>query len=119
MKDADIDAVIKVLRREVKRFPMPVVGVYAESNDPFIVLISTVLSLRTKDPTTFAASERLFKLAATPRRMLALPAKTIETAIYPVSFFRVKARSILRICADLIGRFDGKVPDTLEDLLSL
>ncbi len=119
MKDQDIHEVVRVLKREVKRFKVPVVGVYAESNDPFIVLISTILSLRTKDKTTYEASERLFTLADTPRKLLALPIAKVEKAIYPVSFFRVKARTLRRVSKDLLERFGGKVPDTLEDLLSL
>ncbi len=119
MKDEEIHGVIRTLKREVKRFKVPVVGVYAESRDPFIVLISTILSLRTKDKTTYEASERLFALADTPKTLLALPLKTVEKAIYPVSFFRVKARTLQRVCADLLERFGGRVPDTLEELLSL
>jgi endonuclease-3 len=119
LKDADIDAVVAILKREIRRFKVPVVGVYAESRDPFLVLISTILSLRTKDKTTFEASERLFALARTPKTLLAVPLKQVEKAIYPVSFFRVKAKTLHRVCADLLDRFGGKVPDTLEDLLSL
>lgn len=119
MRDTDIHSVVSILKREIKAFKVPVVGVYAESDDPFIVLISTILSLRTKDKTTYEASERLFRLANTPRKLLALPVKTVEKAIYPVSFFRVKAKTLHRVCKDLIERFGGRVPDTLEDLLSL
>ena len=88
-------------------------------NDPFLVLISCILSLRTKDATTREASARLFKLAGNPQEMLKLPGRKIEKLIYPVGFYRVKAKNILAISRDLINRFTGKVPDNLEQLLTL
>lgn len=96
---------------------MPAIGQYTET--PFTVLISCLLSLRTQDRTTIAASERLFSIANTPERLLRTPLDKIEKAIYPVSFFRVKARTIHEICRHLIDRFDGSVPSKLEDLLTL
>ena len=120
MRDVDIHLVVRTLRREIRRWPVPAVGVVAdESRDPFLVLISCLLSLRTKDATTAAASERLFRLARSPRRMLRLSDARIERAIYPVSFYRMKTRSIRKICRDLIGRYGGKVPDTIDELLTL
>jgi endonuclease-3 len=119
VKDEQIHDVVRVLKREVRAFKVPVVGVYAESEDPFIVLVSTILSLRTKDKTTYEASERLFALADNPRDLLALPLAAVEKAIYPVSFFRVKAKTLHRAAKDLIERFGGKVPDTLDELLTL
>ena len=88
-------------------------------NDPFHVLISCLLSLRTKDEVTEQASRRLFTLGKTPHQILELPLKTIEKAIYPVGFYHTKARTLHSVCRDLIKRFQGKVPDTLEELLSL
>lgn len=85
---------------------------------PFLVLISCILSLRTKDETTLPASERLFKLADNPRDMLKLSASVIERAIYPVGFYKTKARNILGICRDLIEKFNGRVPDDLDTLLT-
>jgi endonuclease III len=82
-------------------------------------LIACILSLRTQDATTAAASERLFALADTPAAMLGLTASEIERAIYPVGFYRTKARVIHEICRDLIERFGGRVPDTIDDLLTL
>jgi endonuclease-3 len=119
VRDGDIDDVVAVLRREIRRWKVPVVGVMAESNDPFLVLVSTLLSLRTKDAVTAAASERLFALAKTPRTLLALRVDAIEKAIYPVCFYRVKARTLKGICADLLSRFSGKVPATIDELLTL
>lgn len=120
MKDRDIDACIRILKREIRRWKEPVVGVVAKaSRDPFQILISTVLSLRTKDQTTAEASTRLFRLATTPQAMLAVPRRTIERAIYPVGFYRTKARHIHDICRDLLTRYDGRVPDEIDELLTL
>jgi len=87
--------------------------------DPFRVLIACLLSLRTKDQTTGPASERLFALADTPAAMLGLTPRGIERAIFPVGFYRTKARVLLGVCRDLLGRFGGRVPDTIDDLLTL
>jgi endonuclease-3 len=89
------------------------------SRDPFRVLIACILSLRTQDTTTGPAAERLFALADTPAAMLRLTARRIERAIFPVGFYRTKAGGIRRICRDLLDRFGGRVPDTLDDLLTL
>ena len=83
------------------------------------MLVACLLSLRTQDTTTGPAAARLFALAATPKAMLTLSTRQIERAIYPVGFYRTKARVILRLCRDLIARFDGRVPDRLDDLLTL
>lgn len=90
---------------------------YAET--PFTVLISCLLSLRTKDKTTDAASERLFRLAKTPEATLQLSERTIRDAIYPVGFYRTKAKRILEICRMLLDRFDGQVPHSIEEMLEL
>lgn len=98
----------------------PIVGVVAErTRDPFRVLVSCLLSLRTKDQTTETASERLFRLATTPAQMAGLPVAAIEKAIYPVGFYRTKARTLKTLSRDLIDRFDSRVPDDLDLLMSL
>lgn len=115
-----IHSIISILKKEVGQLKVPAVGLIAqETQDPFRVLISCLLSLRTRDETTEAASARLFKLADTPSRTLRLRADEIESAIYPVSFYRNKTRQIVAICRDLLERFNGRVPDTLEELLTL
>ncbi|HXN07449.1 MAG TPA: endonuclease III [Nitrospiria bacterium] len=120
MDVSGINKVISILKKEIPRFKVPAVGVIAtRSRDPFQVLISTVLSLRTKDQVTLEASNRLLALADTPAKMIGLSAEKIEKAIYPAGFYRTKARSILSICGDLIDKFDAKVPKTMEELLSL
>jgi len=120
MRETDIQAALRILRREVSQWQEPVVGVVAkESNDPFRILIACVLSLRTKDRTTAEASRRLFSLASDPSNMLRLSRRRIERAIYPVGFYRTKAKQIHEICRRLLTEYDGQVPDSLEDLLTL
>jgi endonuclease-3 len=116
----DLDAVIRILKEEIRQWDVPVVGVVAEeSRDPFKILISCVLSLRTKDETTSAASYRLFALAGSPRTMIRLSQDEIAKAIYPVGFYKTKAKNILRICNDLLSRYHGRVPDEIDELLTL
>ncbi len=120
MKDRDIHACMRLLKQEVRRWKEPVVGVVAKAScDPFQILISTILSLRTRDQTTAEASERLFQLATSPAVMGKLSARRIERAIYPVGFYRTKARHIREICRDLLGRYQGHVPDNIPELLTL
>jgi endonuclease-3 len=100
---------------------MPAVEKIAEEarEDAFRVLIATVLSARTQDATTAAAAARLFKKAPSARRAAALPVPAIAELIYPVSFYRTKARHVKATCEALIERFNGRVPGTMEDLLTL
>ena len=88
------------------------------ARDPFKVLISCILSLRTQDKVTGEASRRLFQLAETPEALSKLPVGKIEKAIYPVGFYRVKARNVKTISAEIIAKHQGKVPDTIEELLT-
>lgn len=112
-----LDAAVRTLRREVRRWRVPVVGHYAQT--PYTVLIACLLSLRTQDRTTHEAARRLFARAADPRAMLRLRRETIQRLIYPVGFYRTKARRILEISRLLLDRHGGHVPSTLEDLLQL
>lgn len=114
-----MDEVVRRLKREVRKWKVPIVTEVAKRRDPFQVLISTILSLRTKDETTAAASERLFALACTPEAMLQLSRETIERAIYPVGFYKTKAATLQDICRALLERYEGKVPDDLDELLQL
>jgi len=115
-----IDRIITILRKEVKRFKVPLArGRKDRWGEPFYVLIACVLSLRTKDAVTRSASERLFKMADNPHDMLRLSAEKIERAIYPVGFYRTKAKNILKISQEIMGRFGGRVPSSIEELLTL
>ncbi len=114
-----ISIVLKVLRNELKGLPEPSVTLVGKKwKDPFHVLISCILSLRTKDTVTLPASERLFALADSSAEMLKLSSKQIEKVIYPVGFYKRKAKTIFDICQRLEKEFDGKVPDDLEVLLT-
>jgi len=120
MEKSHIHQIIKILKKELNVGEMPIVSHLAESErDPFVVLISTLLSLRTKDEVTAVATEKLLALASTPEEMLKVPMDKIATAIYPVGFYRNKAKGIHHVCRELIERFDSKVPDNLDDLLSI
>lgn len=120
MKDSDIHHIVRILKKELEHGEMPVVSHMAEdSPDPFAILISTLLSLRTKDEVTAVAAERLLALADTPEEMLKIPEEKIARTIYPVGFYRNKAKTVLAASRDLIERFGSKVPDNLDDLLSI
>src|SRR5712692_9350819 len=112
---------MRTLAREIDGLELPAVEKISESQeeDPFQVLIATLLSARTQDATTLAASTRLFRVARTPRTMQKLTVKQIETLIYPVSFYRHKARHVKETCEILVERFGGRVPGTMEELLML
>ena len=121
MRQDQVTAALRIVKREIRQWEEPVLGVVArESNrDPFRILISCLLSLRTKDKTTSEASARLYELAHRPSTMLALPIKKIECAIYPVGFYRTKAKSIHAICRRLLDVYGGTVPDSVEELVTL
>lgn len=121
MREDQIHAAIKILRREVRQWQEPVVGVVARESarDPFRILISCLLSLRTKDKTTSEASARLFALAYTPAGLLKLSQRRIERAIYPVGFYRTKAKAIHAICRRLLQVYEGKVPQSIDELITL
>ncbi len=120
MNDKKIHPVVAILRKEVKKWNAPIVELIAEkSRDPYQVLIGCILSLRTQDQTTVRASKRLFRLARTPQAMLRLKPKTIETAIYPVGFYRNKAKTILGLSHELITKYKSQVPATITELLTL
>jgi endonuclease-3 len=118
VKDREIHAAVRLLRREAPQWQTPVVTLIAETSDsPFKVLISCILSLRTQDSTTAQASRRLFALADSPETMVRLSAKKIEQVIFPVGFYRTKAKTILEICRILNENYRGRVPDEIEELI--
>ena len=121
LSQARVDRVMKTLAREIAAMELPAMEkiAAAHASDPFRVLIGTMLSSRTQDGTTHAATARLFRAARTPQAMAALTVPRIETLIYPVGFFRNKARFVKTTCEQLVERFDGNVPSTLEELVTL
>jgi endonuclease III len=112
---------MRALARAIDNLELPAVEKIAENSqeDPFEVLIATMLSAQTRDAVTAAASARLFRVARTPKTMAKLTEKQIIKLIYPVSFYRNKAAHVRETCRILVDRFDGRVPSTMEELLSL
>lgn len=118
MRDREIHQAVAILTEAIKGWTTPAVTIVAtQDHDPFKVLISCILSLRTRDQTTAEASLRLFGLADTPEKLSKLTAAQIEEAIYPVGFYRVKAQQILEISRQLSDSHAGRVPDDLDQLL--
>jgi endonuclease-3 len=117
----DVEAIMRGLAHAITGLDLPIVEKIAEQqqDDAFQVLIATLLSARTQDATTAAASERLFRKAPTPRRMAALTVPEIAKLIYPVSFYKTKAKHIQQTCRILLDRFNGTVPGTMDELLVL
>src|SRR5262245_2878268 len=112
---------MSALAREIQGLELPAVEKISEAQaeEPFQILIATLLSARTQDATTHAASTRLFKRARTPRSLARLSVKEVERLIYPVSFYRNKARHVRACCEMLTARFGGRVPRTMEELVTL
>lgn len=121
MNDKDIDKIMKELLKVTKSMPMPVVTEIklVTNRDAYKILISTMLSLRTKDSTTRDASMRLFEKAGNSKDMLKLSEEEIAKLIYPVGFYRVKAKNILEVSKTIIDDYNGKVPDEIDELLKL
>ena len=120
MDNISIGTIIGLIEEELKKKELPIVTKLAEEHrDPFEILISTLLSLRTKDEVTAVAAARLFALAGTPSAMAALTKEEIIKAIYPVGFYRNKAETIHDVCRTLIDRYASQVPDRIEELLTM
>jgi len=119
MKPTDLPLVLRYLRKSIKSWRVPVVTKISRQQNPFMVLVSCLLSLRTRDEITDAASKRLFVLASSPKKLLRLDPKQVEKAIYPVAFYRNKTLRLYEISRALIDDNDGKVPDSLDQLLRL
>jgi endonuclease-3 len=116
-----VQAVMGALASAIDQHQLPAVEKIADESqdDPFEVLISTMLSAQTRDPVTAAASARLFRVARTPATMARLTTKRIEKLIYPVSFYRHKAKHVRETCRILVERYSRRVPGTMEELLTL
>ena len=120
MNDGHIEEIISILGGELEKWELPIVSHLAkEKRNPFVILISTLLSLRTKDEVTSEATKRLFSLASTPQEILQLSPEIIAKTIYPVGFYKNKAKTILAACRELIDRYNSLVPDTMEQLLAM
>jgi endonuclease-3 len=116
-----VASVMRRLARAIDGLEEPAVEKIAQDQqeDPFQVLIATMLSAQTRDAVTHAASTRLFGVARTPRAMMKLTVRQIERLIFPVSFYRNKAVHVKETCQQIVARFGGRVPSTMEELLTL
>jgi endonuclease III len=120
MDSKTLNHVLKILQKESAGWNVPIVTLVAQrSADPYQVLVSTLLSLRTKDEVTSAASRRLLDRAETPEQMLRLKSAEIRRLIYPVGFYKRKADTLLQVSKILMDMYSGHVPDDLEELLRL
>ena len=120
MDNRTIEKVLNTLKEEYNKWEPPIVTKIANrTKDPFRVLVSTVLSARTKDAVTSKASEKLFKRASSPEALLRLSVEEIEKLIYPVGFYHTKARKLPQLAGILIEEYKSKVPDSLDELLKL
>jgi len=116
----DIGRFLDVLEDEVMNYRVPVVDLIGvQSRDAYRVLIATILSSRTKDEVTAAASDRLFQRAPDVRRLAELDESNIRDLIYPVGFYKTKAGHLVKAAQMLLDRYDGMVPDTIEALVKL
>ena len=119
MKLSEIHTLIETLREEYKGWQTPAVTIIAQCNgSPFKVLISCIISLRTKDEVTAQASARIFERAQTPEAMAELSADEISHLIYPAGFYRIKAEQIALLSRRLVNEYGGTVPDDLDELLT-
>jgi endonuclease III len=116
-----VERVLRAIARAIDGMELPAIEKISETqqDDPFQILIATLLSARTQDATTLAASTRLFARARTPRAVAALPLAEIERLIYPVSFYRTKARHVKAACQRLLAAYGGRVPSSLEEMVTL
>jgi endonuclease-3 len=118
--NTNIGRVIGILRREAPKWNAPVVTlINTHERDPFKTLTSCILSLRTKDEVTAVASQRMFAIAGTPEQMAAVDEDELARAIYPVGFYRTKAKALRAIAQQILERFGGQVPDDIDALLTL
>ena len=120
MKNVDIDIVYNILKKEVKKYKIPVVDlVKIKTKSHFNVLIATILSARTKDETTIKVCEKLFERVKCLDDLEKLSSKEIEKLIYPVGFYKTKAKHLKKLPGVLRKEFDGKIPSEIDDLLKL
>ncbi|MGH9161185.1 MAG: endonuclease III domain-containing protein [Vicinamibacteraceae bacterium] len=118
---APIDRTLRTLKKAILSMELPAIEKISEEQegDAFQVLIGTMLSAQTRDPVTHEASTRLFAVAPSPGVLARLPLKRIERLIYPVSFYRNKARHVKAASRQIMEKFGGRIPATMEELLTL
>ena len=115
----NIDEVISLVKKQIEKFKAPYVTRISSEKNPFKILVSTILSSRTKDEITKQASQRLFLKVKNPDDLIKLSIKEIEKLIYPVGFYRVKAKNLKKLAEVLIKDYNGKVPNSIDELVKL
>jgi len=114
-----LEKIIIILRREAKQYEIPIIAAAREKyHSPFEVLVTTVLSAQTKDELTARKMPQIFARIQKPEDLVAIPVSELEKLLYPISFYRVKARNLKVLAKILTEEFDGKVPNTLEELMT-
>ena len=120
MKMNELAAVMRVLKREYAKKRMPIVDlIQARTSDPFQVLVATILSARTLDQTTAAACRKLFGVVKTLEDLRRVPRLRLERLIYPVGFYRTKAKLLKKLPDTVTAQFSGVIPGTVEELIHL
>ena len=119
MKTTDLPQMMRTLREAARKYDEPTSESQSRHGDPFRVLVGVLLSSRTKDDTTGPAVDRLFANARTPQTIAKMDERQIEELIFPVGFYHTKARHLKKMARTLIDEFEGKVPQTMDELLSL
>lgn len=120
MKTVDIEKVNKILKREFPKWQTPIIElIEAQTKDPFKVLVATLLSARTKDAMTAAVTKKLFKVVHSAKDLEKLSVKQIEELIYPVGFYKTKAKHLKLMPSVLKEKFDNKIPETIDELVEL
>lgn len=116
MNDKDIDKIVKTLK-DAKQKKSDFVGLMDSFQDPYLVLIACILSLRTNDRTTYPATLRMLKLGKTPKDFAKCDEKVLSDAIYPVGFYANKAKQIIKLSQEIVEKYDGKVPNSIDELV--
>ena len=115
----DIDKIYSILELEFnsnKLVHSEFIDFMENVKDPYLVLICCILSLRTNDKTTIGATKRMLKLARTPFEMVKVEPDKLTEAIYPVGFYKNKANQIIELSKEIVEKYDGKTPETIEEL---
>ncbi|MFW6231302.1 MAG: endonuclease III domain-containing protein [Nanoarchaeota archaeon] len=119
-QDIDIDAVMSILSKEVPKYDVPVVDlIKIQTNDPFRILLATILSSRTKDSTTAQAAARLFEKVKTFKDLETISDDELEKAIFPVGFYKTKVKNLKKLPTVIDEEFDGRIPKTVDELVKL
>src|SRR3989344_924816 len=114
----NVEVIVSLLTKEMQKYPTPSVTMISWQNSPYKVLISCLLSLRTRDPITIEVAKKLFEVADTPEKMDKLSLEEVESLIRRVNLYKGKARNLLALNKIILEKYNGNVPDTMEELLA-